>query len=50
MKTKQNCNTRWHQVLKQVMLHTSIGLNSTLQPMEELEGGGLNLIVCQLVD
>ena len=29
---------------------TSVGLNSTLQPIDELGGGGLNLIVCQLVD
>lgn len=29
---------------------TSVGLNSTLQPMEELGGGGLKRMVCQLVD
>ena len=29
---------------------TSVGLNSTLQPIGEQGGGGLNLIVCQLVD
>ena len=29
---------------------TSVGLNSTLHPIEELGGGGLNLMVCQLVD
>lgn len=29
---------------------TSIGLNSTLHPMLLLGGGGLNLMVCQLVD
>lgn len=29
---------------------TSILLNSTLQAMDELGGGGLNLMVCQLVD
>lgn len=29
---------------------TSMGRNSTLQPISELGGGGLNLIVCQLVD
>ena len=29
---------------------TSVGLNSTLQPMEVLGGGGLNRTVCQLVD
>lgn len=29
---------------------TSILLNSTRQPMGESTGGGLNLIVCQLVD
>lgn len=28
----------------------SMGLNSTLQPIGELTGGGLNLTVCQLVD
>jgi hypothetical protein len=28
----------------------SHGRNSTLQPIGELGGGGLNLIVCQLVD
>jgi hypothetical protein len=27
-----------------------VGLNSTLQPMGEFAGGGLNLIVCQFVD
>lgn len=27
-----------------------MGRNSTLQPMSEFGGGGLNLIVCQLVD
>ena len=32
------------------ILVTSVGLNSTLQPIDELGGGGLNLIVCQLVD
>ena len=32
------------------VLVTSVGLNSTLQPIDELGGGGLNLIVCQLVD
>lgn len=29
---------------------TSMGRNSTLQPISEFGGGGLNLIVCQLVD
>lgn len=29
---------------------TSIGLNSTLHPISEFGGGGLNLIVCQFVD
>ncbi len=29
---------------------TSVGLNSTLQPIGAHGGGGLNLIVCQLVD
>ena len=29
---------------------TSRDLNSTLHPMLELRGGGLNLILCQLVD
>lgn len=27
-----------------------MGRNSTLQPMSEFGGGGLNLIVCQFVD
>lgn len=27
-----------------------MGRNSTLQPISEFGGGGLNLIVCQLVD
>lgn len=29
---------------------TSIGRNSTRQPMEEPAGGGLNRTVCQFVD
>ena len=29
---------------------TSSGLNSTLQPKVESGGGGLNLMLCQLVD
>lgn len=29
---------------------TSIGRNSTLHPISEFGGGGLNLIVCQFVD
>lgn len=29
---------------------TSMGLNSTLHPISEFGGGGLNLIVCQFVD
>lgn len=29
---------------------TSQALNSTLQPMDELGGGGLKRMVCQLVD
>lgn len=29
---------------------TSMGRNSTLHPMSEFGGGGLNLIVCQFVD
>lgn len=32
------------------MIITSMGRNSTLQPISEFGGGGLNLIVCQLVD
>lgn len=32
------------------MILTSMGRNSTLQPISEFGGGGLNLIVCQLVD
>lgn len=29
---------------------TSMGRNSTLHPISEFGGGGLNLIVCQFVD
>ena len=36
--------------LEYIMNLTSIGLNSTLHPMSEFTGGGLNLIVCQFVD
>ncbi len=32
------------------LFNTSMGRNSTLHPMSEFGGGGLNLIVCQLVD
>lgn len=36
--------------LKGNVFLTSIGLNSTLHPISEFGGGGLNLIVCQFVD
>lgn len=49
--------TRVNNTTKQTMaafsksvIWTSHGLNSTLHPMVEFGGGGLNRMVCQLVD